>query len=393
MNTRQEWLNNTDYTFQFYSAEETINEVKENFDIRRFYSAEGADVSVDGINCRALIQYFTNPLNQVKYDRKLHVPMEININTGSIIDYDGFKWLVTGSVDDIQAYKTAGMVKCNNIINLTINHIQHQIPCIIGSNLNLGIDENKYIIEPDSNIIVRLQNNEITSQIKRNEIYKLGIENYSVIDISDILENGILILKMEYSQESQEEHVYQLTILNGDNIQIAQSQLLTINSELKDNGVIVPSPALLYSSSNESIATISNIGEVTILGLGTVTFTVLLESNLIVNDSINVEIVADEQNNFTVTISGESSIIKNYTKEYSATFKNNGLPIVKESIFWLTGTDDQPTTFAIITSQDATNNTCNIRGDSLGYVKLWVKSVDDEIIMQNGMLIQIKNLF
>ena len=55
MNTRQEWLNNTDYISQFYSAEETINEAKENFDIRRYYSAEGADVIVDGVDCRALV--------------------------------------------------------------------------------------------------------------------------------------------------------------------------------------------------------------------------------------------------------------------------------------------------------------------------------------------------
>ena len=131
MNTRQEWLNNTDCTSQFYSAEETINEVKENFDIRRYYSAEGADVIVDGIECRALVQYFTNPLNQAKYDRKLHVPMEINISTGSIIDYDGYKWLVTGSIDDIQAYKTAGMVKSNNTLTIYKNNTPYQIPCIV----------------------------------------------------------------------------------------------------------------------------------------------------------------------------------------------------------------------------------------------------------------------
>ena len=391
MNTRQEWLNNTDYTSQFYSAEETINEVKENFDIRRYYSAEGADVIVDGINCRALVQYFTNPLNQAKYDRKLHVTMDINISTGSIVDYDGYKWLVIGSIDDIQAYKTAGMVKCNNTLNLYINSILHQIPCIVSNNIDLGTDENNYISVPDSTIILKIPNNEITRQIKRGEIYKLGLQNYEIKDINDIVESGILKMEIEYSQEMQEEHVYTISILNGDNIQIAQSQLLTINAELRDNGAIVPLPTLLYSSSDEIIATINENGIVTVNSVGSVIFTISMSNDITIKDTINVEIVEDEQHNYTYTLTSislpDNEIIITQTKLYTIQKYNNGVLVEQDFTFSVIGDVSSYQLIAV----DGGN--CSIRALKSGYV-IELRGVDDSDVSKViSKEIRLKNLF
>ena len=391
MNTRQEWLNNTDYTSQFYSAEETINEVKENFDIRRYYSAEGADVIVDGINCRALVQYFTNPLNQAKYDRKLHVTMDININTGSIVDYDGYKWLVIGSIDDIQAYKTAGMVKCNNTLNLYINSILHQIPCIVSNNIDLGTDENNYISVPDSTIILKIPNNEITRQIKHGEIYELGLQNYELKDINDIVESGILKMEIEYSQEMQEEHVYTISILNGDNIQIAQSQLLTINAELRDNGAIVPLPTLLKSSSDEIIATINENGIVTVNSVGSVIFTISMSNDITIKDTINVEIVEDEQHNYTYTLTSislpDNEIIITQTKLYTIQKYNNGVLVEQDFTFSVIGDVSSYQLIAV----DGGN--CSIRALKSGYV-IELRGVDDSDVSKViSKEIRLKNLF
>ena len=391
MNTRQEWLNNTDPITQFYSAEETINEVKDNFDIRRYYSAEGADVIVDGVTCRALVQYFTNPLNQAKYDRKLHVTMDININTGSIVDYDGYKWLVTGSIDDIQAYKTAGMVKSNNTLTIHKNNTSYQIPCIINSNVNLDTDKTVYIETPSTTIVLRIPNTEITRQIKRGEIYKLGLQNYEVKDINDIVEPGILRLEIMYSQEAQEEHTYVLTILNNDNLQIAQSQSLTINAQLTDNGEIVDSPNLIYSSSNESIATIDEDGVVSILTIGTVTITVQKSDDINVSDSINVEIIEDVVNNFTYTLISTSlpdtEIIVTQTKQYTVKKYNNGILMEQNFTFNVVG-DSSSYQLSVIDG-----NHCSVKALKSGYM-ITLNAVDNsdesEIVLKD---IKLKNLF
>ncbi|HBY19453.1 MAG TPA: hypothetical protein DEG71_00255 [Clostridiales bacterium] len=153
-------------------------------------------------------------------------------------------------------------------------------------------------------------------------------------------------------------------------------------------------PNLLFSSSNIAKATINSItGVVTILDVGNVVFSCKMENDLSVMDEINVEIVEVSIENKTVEISGSTSIIKTYTKEYLAVFKNNGLSIVKESSFWLTGIDNLPTSLAVITSQNAVNNTCEIKGNNLGSIKIWCKSLDEEIVSQDGMIIQVKSLF
>ena len=327
MNTRQEWLN-TDYTSQFYSTEETINEVKENFDIRRYYSAEGANVIVDGIECRALVQYFTNPLNQAKYDRKLHVPMEISINTGSLIEYEGFNWLVTGNVDDLQAYKSAGMVKSNNTLTIYKNNTSYQIPCIISKSLSLNTEDNQYIETVDNELFLTVSSTLLTKQINVNDIYEIGLHNYYISSVADdISQKGLLIFKMKYSEIEQETHVFTLEILNGENIDIQESTTLQLNINVYDNQILVsPLPSLTFTSSNELIADVNENGLVTAYDvIDNCDITVSLSSDSSVFKSININVIAVPQDNITYELLGSVDIIKGYSQTYIAKKYNNGI--------------------------------------------------------------------
>jgi len=392
MNIRKEWLN-TDNTSQFYSAEETIIEVKENFDIRRYYSAEGADIIVDGVTCRALVQYFTNPLNQAKYDRKLHVPMEINISTGSIVDYDGFKWLVTGSIDDIQAYKSAGMVKCNNTLNLYKNSIPYQMPCIVSSNIDLGTDENNYISVPDSTITLRIPNNEITRQIKRGEIYKLGLQNYEIKDVNDIVESGILKMEIEYSQEMQEEHEYTLEITNGNLVDIQQGTTLQLNVNLYDNNNLVsPTPSLIFVSSDESVCSVDSNGLITALSnISSCNITTKLTSDNTILDTITINVIAEPQNNYTYTLTSTSlpdnEIIITQTKQYEVKKYNNGVLVQQDFTFNVVG---DVSSYQLIVVD---GNECSIKALKSGYV-ITLNCVDNSDVSKVvSKEIRLKNLF
>ena len=315
------------------------------------------------------------------------------ISVGDIVLWDSENWICTEADTTSQVSDVGIISKSNNTLTIHKNNTSYQIPCIINSNVNLDTDETTYIETPSTIIVLKIPNTEITRQIKRGEIYKLGLQNYEIKDINDIVENGILKMEIEYSQEMQEEHLYTLEILNGDNLQIAQSQSLTINVELKDNGEIVTSPSLIYSSSDEEIATIDENGVVSIIGLGNVVISVSMENNENIIDSISVEIIADETHNYTVEINGDFSIIKGYSKLYSCDFKDNGVEYTDTSIFYLTADDGiNETTIATISSQDGVINTCQIQGNVIGYFKLWVKNVDESIVSQ-PLRIQIKNLF
>ena len=392
MNTRQEWLNNTDYTSQFYSAEETINEVKENFDIRRYYSAEGADVIVDGIECRALVQYFTNPLNQAKYDRKLHVPMEINISTGSIIDYDGYKWLVTGSIDDIQAYKTACMVKSNNTLTIHKNNTLYQIPCIISKSLSLNTEDNQYIETVDNSLYLTVSNSLTTQQIKVNDIYEIGTYNYYISSVADDISNpGLLVFKMKYSEVVQESHVYTIEILNGTIIDVQESTTLQLNVNVYDNGQFIsPAPSLLFVSSDETVCNVDENGLITANSIGSCVVSVSLVSDNSVSNNININVIAVPQNNYTYSLTSTSlpdtEIIITQIKQYEIKKYNNGILIEQNFTFNVIG-DSSGYQLTVIDG-----NNCSVKALKSGaFITLQAVDNSNNEIMSKE--IKLKNLF
>ena len=314
---------------------------------------------------------------------------------GDMYKFNDSYWICTDGGTIESPTSSCIIERCSNTLKFyDKNSILYEIPCIVTKG-SIGLDEQKIISTLDSEIAIQISNTSITRQIKINDVYKIGLRNYSVNDINDITINGLLLMKMVYSEVSQQIPTFTLEILNGDSIQVNENDPLTINAQVKIDGIIVSTvPNLIFSSNDITKATInSSTGVVTILDVGNVVFSCKLENDLSVMDDINVEIVEVPIDNKTVEISGSTSIIKTYTKEYLALFKNNGLSIVKESSFWLTGIDNLPTTLSIITSQNSVSNTCIIKGNNLGSVKLWCKSVDEEIISQDGMVVQIKSLF
>lgn len=104
-------LNDSD----FYSVDETIKEVQENFLFRCNYSAEGEDIYINDSSkpIRVLIQSSTNPLTEKEDTKKVHLPIDTKINRGDYITYDNVKWLVMTNVVSTKAYKTTRINMCN----------------------------------------------------------------------------------------------------------------------------------------------------------------------------------------------------------------------------------------------------------------------------------------
>ena len=312
------------------------------------------------------------------------------ISVGDIVLWDSENWICTEADTTSQVSDVGIISKSNNTLTIHKNNTSYQIPCIINSNVNLDTDETTYIETPSTIIVLKIPNTEITRQIKRGEIYKLGLQNYEIKDINDIVENGILKMEIEYSQEMQEEHLYTLEILNGDNLQIAQSQSLTINVELKDNGEIVTSPSLIYSSSNEEIATIDENGVVSIIGLGNVVISVSMSADNMISDSINVEIVEDVVDNYSYIIEGNSDIIKGYSQTYIAKKYNNGILVegVEFTFSVITGT----TPINSYTLNIIDNDQCSIAANSSVYY-ITLRATDNSNNEYIEKSIKLKNLF
>lgn len=344
----------------------------------------------------------SSSINTTNQNDKIMVMQSGDIlSVGDLIKHNNKNWLCVASELFNDIYYKGKITKCNNTLSYYSyeNSILYEIPCIVSSQISLtttlSTDQNKYLEVLSNEIFVRISDNSNTSSIKVNDKFKLGRYNYEIESLSDIVEPGLLIIKLRFISDEVVLPLFELEILNGENIQVNKNDSLTINAQVKNNGEVVnPTPSITYSSSNETIATINaSTGVVNILGIGSVVFTAKLTSDLAVLDTISVEIVEVAVANKTVQISGNTSIIKGYTEDYSCVFKNNGIVYSDTSVFYLTADDGiSSTSLAQITTQNGATNTCTISGVGLGYVKLFVRNVDSGVI-SGGFRIKIENLF
>ena len=189
------------------------------------------------------------------------------------------------------------------------------------------------------------------------------------------------------------DYIYTLEITNGETSSIQEGSTLQLNVQVKLNDNTVEKE-VIYSSDNSSIATVDENGLVTAISAGECIITASLVESPSVYDTITITVTALPEHNYAVTISGNTSIVKNYTATYTATFTDNGLPISEQSEFWLTADDGvSETTLATIQSQDPVANTCVVKaGSTLGYVKLWCKNIEGTIVSE-PFRIHIKNIF
>ena len=388
MDIRKKWI---DDSSDYSSKEEIISDVKSNYDIRRYYSAEGESVKIDTITTQVIIQSHLNPLNEGKYDKKIHIPIETVVNTGSIVEWEGSKWIVVSNIDDIQAYKTASIVKSNNtLLFYDENSILYEISCIVG-NISIGTDESTTITTVDNMVPLTLPNTEIARKIKVNDIYKLGLSSYVISSVAnDISVPGLLIFKMKYSEVEQiiPTHSYSVDILNGLTASIVQNGTLQLNVQVSDNSIVLsPIPIITYTSSDELIATVSSSGLITAINSsGNCTITATYEGT---SDSIAISISAVEVHNYTVDITPSGVLKVGQTITAIAQFMDNGIETSDVATSWWVLADDDVSITNLVTIVPSGNN-CTIKANStIGYVRLYVENAN----CNNEIRIQVNSLW
>lgn len=195
MNIRNEWNEiSSSPSALFYTIQETIDSVKANFDIRRYYSAEGSEVTVDGVNVQVIIQNHSNPIHQSDVDKKILLPMDTVVYTGSYIVYEGQTWIINSNVNIVDgAYKMCQMQLANYILKFqSPTGTILSYPCIDDSSLTTGLDENKIITTLSGIHRIKLPFDDNTKLIgvdRRFFLDKVGTTTYKVTNVNNTTYN------------------------------------------------------------------------------------------------------------------------------------------------------------------------------------------------------------
>jgi len=389
MDVRKNWISSDS---NYSSKEEIVSDVKDNYDIRRYYSAEGKSVIIDNITTQVIIQSHLNPLNRDKIDNIIHMPMETLAHTGSIVEWEEDKWIVVTNINNIQAYKTASMVKSNNTLQFyDSTSTLHTIPCIISKGL-ISLDEQKIISTLDSEIAVQISDNSITRQIEINDVYKIGLRSWKVTNIDDITVNGLLILRMVYSEVEPPVHTFGITIQNSD-ATLYVDNTLTLNIICTDNGVQVINPNITYSSSNPLIASVVS-GVITCLSEGNSVISVFYNG---ISDSINLTVQNEAiVDNYTISITGLTTVKLGNSITLTSNVFNSGIVDLSKSVVWnISNQDLSSNIYLSIVSQTDSSITLKATSNSAyinKYVVIRVSKSDDNSVYDEHLL-QIKSLF
>ena len=299
-------------------------------------------------------------------------------------------YIVVSKQEDSKGYDLCYIQRSNNtLLFYDSSSTLHSIPCIISKG-SISLDEQKIISTLDSEIAVQISNTSITRQIKINNVYRIGLRNYTVTDINDITIPGLLLLKMVYSEVEQviPTHNYSIDILNGISASITQNETLQLNVSITDNSIeISPTPIISYVSSDESVCTVDSSGLVTAINSeGNCTIIVTYQN---VSDSIELLVVTEIQHNYTVNIVPSGILKVGQTITAVAQFMDNGVVTGDIATQWKLFADDGVSTTTLATITPLGNN-CSIKaGTSIGYVRLYVENEN----CSNVVRVQVASLW
>lgn len=189
MNMRNDWTVGDSETFSdvFYNKEESIQSVKDNFDIRRYYTAEGYDIEINGVTERCLVQTSSNPLRELNDYRKIQCPITADVKRGYYVKYEGTVWIIDTNVANIDgAYLSTRMSRCQYLLrwqNSDGNIIEKWGYSSDQTKYSNGEYGNNVITVGDNQYCILLPIDEDTKHLKRGMRFAVDFEDSDEPDI------------------------------------------------------------------------------------------------------------------------------------------------------------------------------------------------------------------
>jgi hypothetical protein len=325
----------------------------------------------------------------------------VSVDIGDIVTIDGEYWLIINYKNN-GVYRRYELDYCNKILKwLNLGLVKQSYAVITKySNFSTRYKDAYGIALPDGMLHVYIPNNDSTSTIEYGNRFIISGQAFKVVGIKNIIKN-ITQLSLEIDQIEENDDLtleiadylslnYVLNILNGSSVDIIKDNSLQLSVELLNGDVPILGQTFTYTSSDSDICTVDEEGLISAIEVGEVTITVEWED---CSDSIEINVLSSVENNYLVSIEGDTSMRIQQSKSFVVKVYNNGVLEEKDVVWSLTNSDDStPCDYASITSYDDQN--CTVCADETSGVSIkLVATLDDDEDIFGFKNITIKGLF
>lgn len=251
--------------------------INESFDfmLQQF----GQDVKVNGEDKSVVIHR-----NNYRAIEELKILSHDPIIRGNLIQFDDNIYLVNDDTRNKRYntyYRTVAQ-RCNYKVNFVVNGFIHNYPVIITTE-KTGLNQEEIVVVPENKILVIVQANYITKQIKLDDEFIKFMRKYKITG-TDWSKSGLITIYAEQTavNESEDDLINEIPGGVGYKVEIEVSPnplnitdvSQKVNVTVKENSVIVENPELEYISQDTNIATVGGDGIVTGISSGTTNITI-----------------------------------------------------------------------------------------------------------------------
>lgn len=368
-------------------------------DYEYLLSAMGTDVLLNGSSVRALI---TNTNLNKDYDDK-RISTLSQLKRGDLLQYEGKIFMVISEESSKRYNKYKAIMRqlpYSIIFNSACQFFD--VNCYIEAR-SFSVSNGQVLSTPDGTIDVYLSQSTINFDLKINDKFIKFGQKFKVVGVDKMSKPGMVILTCDKDliDPASDDLVNEIaggllcsvSVTNTEPVEVYEDGTLQLTWTATNGFPVV------FSSSDNTIASVDANGLVTGHQLGTVTITVSNASSPAIMDTVTVTVVSVPVS-YNVTITSASStpaeIKNNQSKTYSAEVRNGSTLITDGSqpVNWSIWADDQvsTTTLATITTQSGTSCTVKNNAASSGYVQLKCTLQSDPNIY-SWYRIQMKPLF
>lgn len=278
-------------------------------------------------------------------------PIQENIKQGQILNYKNNSYIALNQeTAENDIYYKSDLLKINTTINMIAGSEEISIKCYAGNLQSVNLITSEVISVVGGTLSLIAEDNEQSRKLDINNTFIALGATWKIVNL--IYKTGICYIYVERTQDSGTAVNYTLSIVANDEYNVEDTAILTATA-MADTTVIT-NATITWKSSDDTIATITNDGQLTCLAEGTVTITATWQEHDITETKVLTisEAAPVVQNIATITYTGSPEIKSGGSaKTFTANFTDSEGTVLSLIPIWSLDLTEAQTGKVIITEQ------------------------------------------